>query len=154
MYIALQKYNLSTIIWQSFVAGLQWVTWKKNILSSDTLYVLSGILPKTRQTVLRHKISPNGNAIESLLGLAWFGTYYIHTFIMSTPIYLAVDVPCLHSVVQRTVGGIAIKMSHKLLFGKLDNTIDCRVIWSWLWGFFRCAPFDTRLCSTCLTSYL
>ena len=103
---------------------------KKTILSSDTLYVLSGILPKTRQTVLRHKISPNGNAIGSLLGLAWFGTYYIHTFIMSTPIYLAVDVPCLHSVVQRTVGGIAIKMSHKLLFGKLDNTIDCRVIWS------------------------
>ena len=100
---------------------------KKNILSSDTLYVLSGILPKTRQTVLRHKISPNGNAIGGLLGLVW---HLLHTFIMSTPIYTAVDVPCLHSVVQRTVGGIAIKMSHKLLFGKLDNTIDCRVIWS------------------------
>ena len=103
---------------------------ERNILSSDTLNILSGILPKYRQTVLRHKISPNGNAIGSLLGLAWFGTYYINTFMMSTPIYTAVDVPCLHSVVQRTVGGIAIKMSHKLLFGKLDNTIDCRVIWS------------------------
>ena len=61
---------------------------RNNNLSSDTLYVLSGILPKTRQTVLRHKISPNGNAIGTLLSLTWFGTYYIHTFIMSTPIYI------------------------------------------------------------------